>query len=166
MEDPEARRFPPGFLKRTAAGRAALLSAGLTIWRWGRQNAAALHQGRPLGSFEDWCAWVRDPLLTLGCADPAARVAQIKASDPTRRALAELFAAWWAAHGPKPVKAADLAESVQMLIDPQGRGPQFIASFLARHTGTRADGYVLTAQKAAGKWGATTYALHPITGTE
>ena len=165
MEDPEARRFPPGFLNRTAAGRAALLAAGLTIWRWGRQNAAALHQGRPLGSFEDWCAWVRDPLLTLGCADPVERVAQIKASDPARRALAQLFAAWWEAHGSAPVKAANLAESVRDLIDPQGRGSQFIASFLTKHTGTCAAGYVLKAQRPPGKWGTTTYALHPINDT-
>lgn len=158
-EDPEARRFPPGFLRSTAANRAALLAAGLTIWRWGRQNPAALRQGRPLGSFEEWCAWVRDPLLTLGCADPAERVKLIKASDPTRRAIAELFATWWAAHGSSPVKAADLADPVRLLIDPQGRGQQFVASFLAKHTGTRAAGYVLTAQKPAGRWGVTTYAL-------
>jgi hypothetical protein len=69
-EEPEARPFPPGFLEQIKRRRVDLLTAALTIWRWGRQNEATLSRGRPLGSFEDWAAWVRDPLLTLGCCDP------------------------------------------------------------------------------------------------
>ena len=110
-EDPEARPFKPGFLDTVKCRRAELLSACLTIWRWGRQNEASLRRGLPLGSFEMWAEWVRDPLLNLGCADPVQRIRDAKASDPRRRVVAELFTTWWSSHGSKPLKAADSTRS-------------------------------------------------------
>src|SRR5262249_27459242 len=53
-EDPESRPFRSGFLNEINQRRAELLTALLTIWRWGRQNIADLDRGKPLGSFEDW----------------------------------------------------------------------------------------------------------------
>jgi hypothetical protein len=53
--------------------RTELLAALLTIWRWGRITQGIV-PGRTLGSFEQWGRWVRDPLLALGCKDPADRV--------------------------------------------------------------------------------------------
>jgi hypothetical protein len=44
-------------------------------------------------SFETWCNWVRDPLLTLGCRDPVERIEMLKAHDPYRQNIAELFKA-------------------------------------------------------------------------
>jgi hypothetical protein len=55
-----------------------------------------------------------------------------------------------------------LHEEVQRLLDPQGRGRQFIASVLTRLTGTRAAGFVLTRQEPVGKWGHATYALEAV----
>jgi hypothetical protein len=82
-EDPEQRPFGPGFLESIEARRADLLSAALTIWRWGRLNRQ--NAGITLGSFERWGEWVRDPLLALGCQDPIARLNEIKARDPERQ---------------------------------------------------------------------------------
>jgi hypothetical protein len=158
-EDPETRDFRPGFLDQVERRRTELLSAALTIWRYGRQRAGELEHGRPLGSFEDWCAWVRDPLLALGCRDPVERVELVKAQDPHRQQITELFQAWDACHGGAPIKAAELGEQVQRIIDPQGRGRQYIASRLAALTGTRAAGFVLMRQGAVGIWGAATFAL-------
>jgi hypothetical protein len=70
-----------------------------------------------------------------------------------------LFEAWNAHHGGNPMKACDLAEPVRALIDPQGRGRQYIASRLTRLTGTCAGGFRVTRQEPARKWGAATYAL-------
>ena len=162
VDDPEARRFPAGFLRGIAARRAALLSECLTILRWGRQNLTTLRRGRPVGSFEDWAEWVRDPLLTLGCVDPIERLRELKAEDPMRRMLAEVFTEWNKAHQDRPLQVARLSPHITRLIDPQDRGRQFVASFLQQHIGTRAAGFVLTAQKAPGKWGATTYAIKPV----
>jgi len=45
------------------------------------------------------------------------------------------------------------------LLDPQRRAQRFMAARLVQLTGTRAGGFVLTRQEAAGKWGAATYSL-------
>ena len=158
-EDPEQRPFATDFLSNIESRRAELLSATLTIWRWGRQHAAELTSGLPLGSFEQWAEWCRDPLLALGCRDPVERIDEIKSDDPHRRRIVELFETWHAHHGDKPVKANAIAEPVRALLDPQGRGRQFMASCLVQRAGTRVGGFVLTRQEAAGKWGAATYCL-------
>jgi hypothetical protein len=157
-EDPESRPFRPGFLEQIEQRRSEYLTAALTIWRWGRQNAA-LTRGKPLGSFEKWAEWCRDPLVTLGCRDPVDRIEALKANDPRRRRIAELFRTWWEHHGAAPTKASDLADPVKAIADPQGRGRQYVASFLAQLAGTRAAGFVLNRQDPAGQWTASTYAL-------
>jgi hypothetical protein len=165
-EDPESRPFPAGFLNDVKPRRGELLAAALTIWRWGRQNENALSSGRPLGSFEDWAHWCRDPLLTLGCQDPVERIEALKAHDPKRQRIAELFGAWWEHHGGDPVKISQLAEPVKAIADSQGRGRQYVATFIAGLAGTYAAGFVLTRQEGAGKWNAATYALKPAEAAE
>ena len=95
-EDPEQRPFGPGFLEGIEARRAELVGAALTIWRWGRLNPQPA--GITLGSFEKWGKWVRDPLLALGCKDPVARLSEIKARDPERQRVIELFNVWFDKH--------------------------------------------------------------------
>jgi hypothetical protein len=140
-EDPERRPFAPGFLDIIQRDRARLLSAVLTIWRWGRQNPTV--RGIPLGSFEQWGVWVRDPLLALGCPDPVDRVRQIKERDPARQTVIELFAVWWQAHQDSPIRAADLAPEVREVVDPGGRGRQYLARAIQNLIGTRQGGFVL-----------------------
>ena len=158
-EDPEMRPFPPAFLDKIAHDRSVLLAATLTIWRWGRRNESIIMRGRSLGSFETWCAWVRDPMLSLGCSDPVERVQFTKAKDPQRRQLMELYERWADCHSEQPIKAAQLAPPVRSIVDPQGRGGQFVASFLQKRVGVRIGGFMLTRSDAAGSWGAATYAL-------
>jgi hypothetical protein len=157
-EDPEQRPFKPGFPEEIKKRRAELLTAALTIWRWGRQKKD-LKSGVTLGSFERWGEWVRDPLLALGCRDPVERIKEIKARDPARQQVIQLFEAWWEHHGPAPIKANDLAEAVKEIADPQGRGRQFLARTIANLTGTRQAGYVLTQSKGLGTRAIATYAL-------
>jgi hypothetical protein len=162
-EDPESRPFGPGFLEKVEQDRVQLLSAGLTIWRYGQQNQQELKRGRPLGSFETCCDWVRDPLLTLGCRDPVERVEMLKAHDPYRQNIAELFKTWSKHHRDEPIRASELAEPIRRLIDPLGRGRQYVATTLGKMAGTRAAGFVLVRQDAGAKWGAVSYALHQTT---
>ena len=159
-EDPENRSFPGDLLADVTARRASLLAAALTIWKWGRQNEAALRTGATLGSYPRWAQWVRDPLLTLGVADPVARIAETKAADPKRLETVELFQTWQERHGAKPVKLNDLHEDVRAIINPQGRSRQFLASTLSRLVGTRIANLTLTLSKG-GKWSAATYAVLP-----
>ena len=151
MENPEQRPFAPGFLDRVHASRADLLRAALTIWRWGRQ--ARPKPGLPLGSYELWAQWCRDPLLALGMRDPVDRISEIKAADPKRRALVAIFEQWWQAHGNVVIKAKDLDPEVIKLIDdratvsPDGGlrySRQYVTRFLAMNVSARVGGYGLT----------------------
>jgi hypothetical protein len=163
-EDAEARPFKDGaagFLAGVRRDRAQLLSACLTIWRYGRQNK--LPAGLPLGNFEDWAGWCRDPLLALGCADPVQRMLATKANDPKRRFIVELFEAWWNAHHGDAVKASALHEAVLAILNPQGRGRQYVAQRLLQLVGTRGAGFVLTYQPPAGAKTGGTYALKATT---
>lgn len=157
-EDPEARRFTTNIRAEVTARRTELLAALLTIWRWGRITKG-IKAGLPLGSFEQWCLWVRDPLLDLGCRDPAERVSEAKERDGRRQVLADLFAIWWQRHHDQPIALRQLHDDVKQAADPQGRGRQHLASQLEKLSGTRIAGFMLTRQAPAGKWGVATYAL-------
>jgi putative DNA primase/helicase len=163
-EDPETRPFSVGFLENIGRQRLELLTAALTIWRWGRHST--LTCGKPLGSFEKWAEWCRDPLLALGCRDPVERIDELKANDPRRRHITELLRAWWQHHRAAPMKVNDLADGVKAIADPQGRGRQYLATFISGLAGTHAAGFVLTRQEPAGKWNAATYALAEAVPTD
>jgi hypothetical protein len=100
--------------------------------------------------------------VALGCRDPVERIEVLKANDPRRQRVGELFRAWWEHHGAMPIKASDLAEPVKAIADPQGRGRQHLASQLEKLAGTRMAGFVLARQAPAGKWGVATYAVNEI----
>jgi hypothetical protein len=157
-EDPEARPFANDIRLEVTARRTELLAALLTIWRWGR-IATDIQPGLPLGSFAQWCRWVRDPLLTLGCHDPAERVSEAKERDGRRQAIVDLFLTWWDKHGDAPVALRLLHDDVKHAADAQGRGRQHLSSVLEKLAGTRMAGFVLTRQTPAGRWGVATYAL-------
>jgi hypothetical protein len=158
-EDPEARPFAADIRLEVTERRRELLAALLTIWRWGRL-ATDIKSGRPLGSFEQWCRWVRDPLVSLGCQDPVALISEAKERDGRRQLAAELFGMWWEKHQDRPVAVSQLHEDVKQALDPQGRGRQYQASQVEKLAArTRIAGFVFTRQPAAGKWGAATYAL-------
>ncbi len=159
-EDPEARRFTGDIRADVRSHRAQLLAAGLTIWRWGRQQAADLPTGLPLGSFEHWASWVRDPLLALGCRDPAQRTAEAKQHDVRRQELAATFKLWQQHHERRPVTADKLHEAVKAALDPQDRGRQFIARRLETIKGTRLGGMMISREKTS-RWSPATYALLP-----
>jgi hypothetical protein len=144
VEDPEARPFTGNFLDDIANRRGELLAAVLTIWRWGRQNEEILTNGRPMGGFENWCKQVRDPLLTLGCRDPVERIAEVKANDPHRKEIAELYETWWEIHGDAQLKASELHLDVKILID-----PKMSARRIERNlpVGTRIGGFNLERRK-------------------
>jgi hypothetical protein len=153
MENPEQRKFKPGFLNDIFNQRADLLSACLTIWRWGMREVELRH-GRPIGSYEQWATWCRDPLLTLGCRDPVERLDEIKAADPRRSRVIEVFAQWWRHHGKDQVTAADLHLDVKEVIDIDAKrtgidndglmfSRQKVTGFLRTHVGTRVGGFHL-----------------------
>jgi hypothetical protein len=157
-EDPEARPFTNNIRAEVTNRRRELLAALLTIWRWGR-IASDIKPGLPLGSFEQWSRWVRDPPLALGCLDPVARISEAKVRDGRRQRIADLFAIWWDKHQDRPVAIREIHEEVIKVLDPQGRGRQFIAAQVERLAGARMAGFMFTRQASVGRWGTATYAL-------
>jgi hypothetical protein len=161
-ENPEERPFTNDIRAEVGHKRKELLAALLTIWRWGRISSG-IKRGRPLGSFETWGTWVRDPLLSLGCQDPVERISESKQRDSRRQVIAELFAVWWEHHQDRPMTVNNLNEAVKHVADPQGRGR---ARYIGNLAGTRLAGFVLTQQESAGKWPGATYALKNVQGDQ
>jgi putative DNA primase/helicase len=167
VENPALRRFPladEAFLEDIERRRPELLSAALTIWRWGRQNATRLTPGLPLGSYSTWSQWCRDPLLALGCADPVERIGELAAADPEREEVGELFEAWWRRHGEAPTYRINLHPEVLQIVDPEKRGRQRVTTYLDSLAGARHAGYLFERQKDMTRsWIAATYRLKRTT---
>jgi|SRR5215469_4547002 hypothetical protein len=146
MENPALRRFPladAAFLADIECRRAELLSAVLTIWRFGRQNAGRLGAGGALGSYADWARWCRDPLLELDCRDPVDRFEELAAADPRRQDELAIFTGWWEHHGSASMLADELHPQVKRLIDPDGAAPRLhsIRRWLSGKGGMRLGGF-------------------------
>ncbi len=158
VEDPENRHFAgEPFLRVVAKRRCELLGAVLTIWRWGRRNPQA--QGTPIGSYETWAEWVRDPLVALGCVDAILKQGEMKTSDPLRERAVRFFQAWAAVYGGQPVIASKLDADLLKLISTHGPSSrQKSASFLNNLVGTRLAGFVIT-RETHGRWEPATYML-------
>lgn len=157
IEDPESRRFSDDPVKTANKGRRELLAACLIIWRWGQQNDLA--EGKPIGSFEQWGRWVRDPLVALGCLDPVLRNQEAKMHDPRRQRQGEIFTTWWQHHENIPVKLNELSSEVISIIDPSERGRQYVQSTVSKLVGTRVAGFVLNLVKRTSNWGKDQYIL-------
>lgn len=164
-ENPEARAFSVNILAEVTKRRNELLAAGLTIWRWGRLNQN-LETGTPLGSFEQWCRWVRDPLLALGCQDPVTRVSEAKQRDSQRQRVSEIFLMWWDKHGARPIQVKDLNEDLKNLINPQQKSRQYLNTQVQMLVGTRIAGFMLAKNKGNAKWTPDSYTLKKIDGAE
>jgi hypothetical protein len=167
LENPELRKFAGNFFADIAQQRPQLLQAALTIWRYGRQQVKSNHP--PLGGYEQWSAWVRDPLVALGCQDPVslAEIAKLKTSDPTRLETVEILQAWWEHHRDNWIKANDLDEAVKELLVPDSkkRSRQNVASLVAKLVGTRLAGFHLTSDKddkSRGRWTPVSYRLEQV----
>jgi hypothetical protein len=158
MDNPELRPFAPGFLDEVFKRRVELLEYCLTILRWGRLNEGQLIRGRTLGSYEQWCAWVRDPLLSLGCVDPVEEMLRSKMNDPQRREINAVFTKWAEHHRSDVVVVGELHQEVLDLINPQRKSDHWLRRAIEGYVDTRIGGYVLTRSKVS-EWKPATYKL-------
>ncbi len=155
-ENAESRPFAMGvgaFLRDIASRRPELLTAALTIWRWGRRNTIA--PGKTLGSYEVWSRWCRDPLLELGCQDPVERIGAVKRYDPDRIEIDDLFRLWDERHGRTHLTAQELHADVKAALDPisrgrptsQGRTSARVTGQLGKLVATQVGGFRLVSDK-------------------
>ena len=95
--------------------RGRYVSAALTIVRaWigaGRPKTAC----KALAGYGDWSDLCRQPLLWLGCSDPAVSVFEAMAEDPDRETLGRLLRAWQAAFGKAPAMVRDAVKQAAVL---------------------------------------------------
>ena len=96
MERPEKRVFKVRIKKLFRQRRGEFVSALLTVLRAARLARTEIEQLKlePLGGFEEWCAWVRDPLVWLGRADPAASIEVSYENNVDREVLQTVLLAW------------------------------------------------------------------------
>jgi hypothetical protein len=92
-ERPELRQFKADPIGAVKKHRGAYVAAALTVLR------AYVVAGRPnlpdkLAGFGDWSDMVRGPLLWLGRGDPVKTMERIRKSDPQKRELRAVMAAW------------------------------------------------------------------------
>ena len=145
LEFASAVRHDGRFLVKVRRERARLLTALLTILRWGCQGRVGglpLDVGRaPAAAFPIWREMVRDTLMGLGCADVLAGQQARGRLDPRRAAQGALFDEWESALGGKTVTrrellagaAGPLRELIGLL--DERRRPQVISNAAERLVG-------------------------------
>jgi putative DNA primase/helicase len=110
LERPELRLFEANPFRMVMRDRGKYLRAVLTIAR-GYQVTNEKMKLTPLGSFDDYTRLVREPLVWLDRADPAATMEQLHDADPVLAGLRGVMAAWEAAIGlNRPMSAAAVIE--------------------------------------------------------
>jgi hypothetical protein len=161
QECPEERSFTTDLLAEAYRRRAELVSAVLTIARWGfirRENRTDWSlddpgKGKAFAGFETWCRRVRDPLIALGCRDPVAAMDDVRASDPLGERLRILVNAWDAELGGRSLTckeavyhaAGGTGELTDAMIAVSGEqqgevNKHRLGKFLSAHEGAIADG--------------------------
>lgn len=93
MDRPELRDFSFNPIDRVMADRGAYVAAALTVIR-AYQVAGSPAVCGSLGSYEDWSAMVRSPLVWLGHDDPVTSMETAREEDPELSAIRELFEHW------------------------------------------------------------------------
>lgn len=117
-ENPAARSFHrPDLVRDVLLERGRFVSAALTLIRsW-------IAAGRPktdcksLASYGDWSDLCRQPLLWLGCADPAASVFEAMADDPDREILGRLLHAWHSVFGHIPAMVREVVRQASLTFE-------------------------------------------------
>ena len=93
IDRPELRDFSFNPIDRVMADRGAYVAAALTVIR-AYQVAGSPTVCGSLGSYEDWSAMVRSPLVWLGHDDPVVSMETAREEDPELSAIRELFEHW------------------------------------------------------------------------
>lgn len=106
LERPEARAFESQPLHEARERRPDLLSAALTLIRFGIQRRDPSPPSTALAGFETWSLLCREPLLAVGHADPVATMEVARDVDYELERETQLLAAWRAAFSDEPATVA------------------------------------------------------------
>ena len=162
VETPATREFKGDPLATVRADRARYVSLALTVIRAWIVAGQPTTPCKPLASYGQWSAWIRQPLLWLGLPDPAARVFEQLAQDPDRETLGRLLHAWRDAFGNSPAMireavdkcdgfnaSEELREALREIAEERGEiNRKRLGRWIARHQGRIVDG--MRFEKASG----------------
>lgn len=167
VETPAARQFTGDPLGKLRNNRARYITLALTIIRAWIEAGSPNLPCKPLASFSQWSKWVRQPLLWLGLADPAACVFRQLAEDPDRETLGRLLHSWHTNFGSAPTMIrdavkratqhfsgtdpnyAELSEVMQEIAETRGEiNRHRLGKWISRHQNRIVDG--LRFEKASG----------------
>jgi hypothetical protein len=96
MEQPEHRSFKiPNFEDYLLKHRAEIVAAALTILRAFHVANRPKQAGKPWGGFDQWCAFIREPLIWVGMADPCETRDKVITDDPEKETAVEVFTELW-----------------------------------------------------------------------
>lgn len=118
VEIPASRTFKrPELVHELIQERERYVSAALTIIRAWIIAGKPKIECKPLASYGDWSDLCRQPLLWLGCADPAASIFEALSEDPDRETLGRLLSAWQEAFGRAPTMIREALTRINRLHD-------------------------------------------------
>jgi len=174
VETPATRQFRGDPLATVRAGRERYVSLALTIIRAWVTAGSPMTTCKPLASYSQWSAWVRQPLLWLGMADPAERVFEQLAQDPDRETLGRLLHTWRGAFGNVPAMIRDavdktntfgndeLHEVLREVAEERGEiNRRRLGRWISRHQGRIVDG--LRFERASGTTSAEKWLAKSVT---
>jgi len=107
VETPATRTFKGNPLAALRADRPRYVSLALTVVLAWIEGGRPTKKTTPLASYEQWSELVRQPLLWLGMADPAACVFRQIAQDPDRESLGRMLHVWRSEFGTSPTMARE-----------------------------------------------------------
>jgi hypothetical protein len=117
-EIPAARSFQrPNLVADVLRSRGPYISAALTIIRAWIAAGRPITPCRAVASYQEWSNLCRQPLLWLGCADPAMSVFEAIIEDPDRQTLDRLLTAWQGVFGKSPAMVRDAVRQAHDHID-------------------------------------------------
>jgi hypothetical protein len=115
-ETPAVRNFNrPDLVREVSSERGRYVSAALTIvCAWITANRPKT-TCKPLAGYAEWSELCRQPLLWLGCADPAASVFEAMSDDPDRGTLDRLLSSWQKVFGKTSAMVRDAVNRAAIL---------------------------------------------------
>jgi putative DNA primase/helicase len=116
MERPEERKFSRDLLAEAGQRRGELISAALTVARYGLSLDPRDYDGGFPG-FQDWYCRVALPLVALGMPDPVKSLDLARATDSDAEALEQLMMAWWAQYGDQEMICKDVVDTACITLD-------------------------------------------------
>lgn len=175
VETPATRAFKGDPLATVREDRARYVSLALTVIRSWIVAGQPTTPCKPLASYGQWSAWVRQPLLWLGLPDPAARVFEQLAQDPDRESLGRLLHAWQGVIGNSPAMireavdkcdgyaaSEELREALKEVAEERGEiNRKRLGRWIARHQGRIVDG--MRFEKASGTTFAERWQVKSVT---